>query len=273
MKDITVIGATGRLAIPIVRSLVDKGFRVKAIVRNTEKAIVSLPSTVEILKADLEDVPDLTNALRKTEYIYLHLASKDIEADFVPEIHGIQNVVDAVDKKSIKQIIQISGVGAVRPDFHARGEIYFTNEIRRKGFSILKNCGIPFTLLHASWFLDAISWFEKDDRIIIQGKQIHPIYWTNTLDFANVLMKSIGNESAYNRDLIVQGNKALTMLEAARLFNDICRNGKLRVEQEDDTLGLFAYFDNFKEELIAQDTWSLVGPPALAPADFFKTLQ
>ena len=38
MKKITVIGATGNLAVPVIKELVAKGVQVKAIVRDIQKA-------------------------------------------------------------------------------------------------------------------------------------------------------------------------------------------------------------------------------------------
>ena len=37
-KQITVIGVTGNIGVPVVKNLISADFRIKAIVRNTDKA-------------------------------------------------------------------------------------------------------------------------------------------------------------------------------------------------------------------------------------------
>ncbi len=64
-KQITVIGATGNIGVPVVKNLIRKGFRIKAIVRNTDRAkkLFDYSEHVEIVKADLQDVQSLQSAL------------------------------------------------------------------------------------------------------------------------------------------------------------------------------------------------------------------
>ena len=49
IKSIAFIGATGRLALPVIKVLAENGFAIRAIVRNVEKAKQLLPSNVEIV--------------------------------------------------------------------------------------------------------------------------------------------------------------------------------------------------------------------------------
>ena len=69
-KQISIIGATGNLGVPIVKNLVRLGYKVHAIVRNREKAMAlfgKMPD-VKISQADLRDVPALKTALKGTTH-------------------------------------------------------------------------------------------------------------------------------------------------------------------------------------------------------------
>jgi uncharacterized protein YbjT (DUF2867 family) len=59
-RTVAVIGATGKLAIPVVKELV-KSFQVRAIARSPDKARAVLPASVEIVQGDLKDPISLIN--------------------------------------------------------------------------------------------------------------------------------------------------------------------------------------------------------------------
>ncbi len=274
MKKLTVIGATGKLAVPIINQLLKKGVEVTAIVRDLTRAHNLLPDTVQFVHADLRDIKSLTVALSGVEYLYLNLSSDDPSAEFIPEYHGIANIVKALDKSTIKQIIQISGLAAVHSDFHTSAKTFFTNDIRLKGFQLIKDSNIPHTRMHASWFLDAIPWFFKDNKVTIYGDHRYPLFWTNTVDFADQLEAAIGNERAYNADFILQGNEGLTMMDAARIFADSVKSNveiaQLPISKELGKFGdLMSYFEEFEEQLVAQHTWDVLGTPKLNAATYF----
>ena len=129
MKQLTVIGATGKLGIPTVARLVENGVQIKAIVRNPATAKEKLPENVEIVQGDLSDVNSLKKALTGTEYLYLNLSAPDPSAEFITEIHGVQNILEATGTQ-LKQIIKISGLGALHPEFHPSGKMVIDNELR-----------------------------------------------------------------------------------------------------------------------------------------------
>lgn len=86
MKHITVIGATGKLGILTVKRLIENGISVTAIVRDTKKAKVILPTEVTLIEGNLEDVDSLKRALKNTEYLYLNLSAPDPYADLYPKL-------------------------------------------------------------------------------------------------------------------------------------------------------------------------------------------
>ena len=72
-KTLTVVGATGNLAIPVIRLLLEKEVQIKTVVRNPEKSKEVLPEDVEILYGDVTDVNSLKDAFKGSRHIYINL--------------------------------------------------------------------------------------------------------------------------------------------------------------------------------------------------------
>ncbi|MFZ5941247.1 MAG: SDR family oxidoreductase [Bacteroidota bacterium] len=221
-KNITVIGATGNLGAPVVKFLLDFGFTVKIIVRNREKAMRIFGSHPGLVTevADLQDVPALTAALKGTEYLYLNLATEALETSipFAPDREGLANILKAADRASIRQIITISGLGAL-DNVQEQGEKGFApNIIRKQGQRMLKEAGIPYTILHCTWFADSFVLFRRNGVYSVIGDTKNPVWFTNCYDLTRLIVNSHGNTAAMNREFPVQGNKGIPHPEAARTF-------------------------------------------------------
>jgi nucleoside-diphosphate-sugar epimerase len=221
-KQITVIGATGNLGAPVAKHLLNSGFQIKAIVRNPGKAnqIFAKHENIEIQQADLHDVDSLKKVLTNTEYLYLNLSTNtiNIETPFAEEREGIENILKAIDKESIKQIIAISGLGALDNVNTVQKFKFIPNIIRKQGHKLIKDSGIPYTILHCSWFIDSFIFFQRNKVYSVIGNANSTIYFTNCYDYAQNLINAIGNEKAFFKEFPVQGKTGYSHLAAAEDF-------------------------------------------------------
>ena len=62
MKKILVYGASGDQGIPLVNSLLNKGYSVRAVTRNPDEYKSEIDGEVEAVKADLFDINSLLTA-------------------------------------------------------------------------------------------------------------------------------------------------------------------------------------------------------------------
>ena len=151
-KEITLMGATGKIGMLTTLHLLQAGYRVKAVVRNVEKAEKSFGerSNFELVYGDLTDTDSLSKALKDTEYLYLNLSTMttDLKVPFANEREGVANILKAVDRERIKQILAISGLGAFKKDIVPEKYIFVPNLIRMQGHEMLRQSGIPYTILH-----------------------------------------------------------------------------------------------------------------------------
>ncbi len=292
-KQISIIGATGNLGVPVVKNLGGFGYKVNAIVRNREKANAlfgNIPE-VKISEADLKDQAALKTALKNTEYLYLNLSTQttNLKIPFATEREGIANILAALDKDCIKQIISLSGLGAFDNQQDSGKLTFIPNIIRKQGHKLIKESGIAYTILHCTWFSDSFVLYRRNNTYMVIGDTQNPVYFTNCYDFSCLLANAIGNTEAFYKEFPVQGNEGIKHPEAAKLFlSEFSENTKVK-NAPGWILGLAAvfnkemkfvkhmadYFHNSKEEFLAIDcgTYKILGKPELGISGYAKKIK
>lgn len=282
-KQISIIGATGNLGIPVTRNLLGFGYEVTLIVRNVDKAqkIYGNTKNVEIVEADLTDIKALQIALSNTEYLYLNLSTltTNIKAEFATEREGVANILRAINKNKIKQIIAISGLGAFDNVSSPSRFEFIPNIIRKQGHRLIKESGIPHTLLHCSWFADSFVFYRRKNIYSIIGSTENPIYFTNCYDYTIHLTNAIGNPNAFYKEFPIQGKIGYTHPEAAKkflkLFSESTKINVLPgwlvgilsifIEEMKFVKHMSDYSFASKEEFLAEEceTFKILGQPTL----------
>ena len=223
-KKISIIGGTGNLGVPVVKFLLKSGFEIKLIVRNVSKAqqLFETGTQLKLIEADLKNVTELKAALSDTEYLYLNLSTQatDINIPFSAEREGVDNILKALNQEHIKQIIVISGLGAFDNVYKPDGFEFIPNIIRKQGHKLLKNSGIPYTILHCSWFADSFIIYRRNNVYSVIGNTTDPIYFINAYDYTMQLIKAVGNPDAFYKEFPIQGDKGITHPAAAKTFLD-----------------------------------------------------
>ena len=287
-KSITVIGATGNLARPVIKNLVAKGVQVTAVVRDVEKAKAVLPREVKFVYADVSDVDSLKVALKgaETVYISLNTTSLDPSLPFHTEREGVINIVDAAKDNGVTHIMQIVGIDSLHEEFAAKGLIYQTNLIRIPGMDYIKESGINYTFFHCSFFLDSFPEFIQGGQFSIIGDHSYPIFYTNTTDLSMHIYNAIGNDKAYNQAFPVQGKEGISFPEAARIFLDefspkteiatytiaaIPEMG-FPAEEAEFMKHLLTYVEQLNEQPVSEQTWQILGEPTTTIKSFAKSL-
>jgi putative NADH-flavin reductase len=293
VKNITVIGGTGNLGAPVVKYLLDLDFEVNLIARDTEKAkrIFGNYQHIRISKADMKDIESLKIALSDTENLYLHLSTQtlDINTPFCNEREGIANILIAVNKKRIKQIIAISGLGALDNTTQSKSFQFIPNVIRKQGHKLIRESGIPYTLLHCSWFADSFVIYRRKNTYSVIGDTKNPLYFTNCYNYAVHLANAVANPKAFYREFPVQGREGFTHPEAAKNFNkiyspdtkvSILSHGLIKVlalfiKEMKFVRHMSEYFSKSTEAFLAEEygTYKILGEPKLSLAEYAIKLK
>ncbi|MBN2350697.1 MAG: SDR family oxidoreductase [Bacteroidales bacterium] len=290
---ISIIGGTGNLGVPVVKFLLQSGFEITLIVRNINKAkqLFQNSEKLQIIKADLKNVSELRSALSDTEYLYLSLSTPttDINIPFSAEREGVANILEAINKVKIRQIIAISGLGAFDNVHKPAGFKFVPNIIRKQGHKLIKNSGIPYTILHCSWFADSFVIYRRNNVYSVIGNTIDPIYFTNCYDYTKHLINVLGNPGAFFKEFPIQGDKGFTHPLAAKTFLDVySENTKIKLLPAGiiKFLALFSkemkyvkhmsdYFFDSSETFLAEEfnTYKILGSPFLSLTQYAEKLK
>ncbi|HEX9330929.1 MAG TPA: SDR family NAD(P)-dependent oxidoreductase, partial [Anaerolineales bacterium] len=116
---IAVTGASGLLGGNLVRELLARGQRVRALIHQDQRALSGLD--LEIVSADLNDPASLESALAGVDVVY-HLAGIiSLSMDSWDEVYGVnvlgtRNVVDACLRSGVKRLVHVSSTHSRQPE-------------------------------------------------------------------------------------------------------------------------------------------------------------
>jgi uncharacterized protein YbjT (DUF2867 family) len=288
VQTIAVVGATGRLGAPVARELA-KTFQVRALVRSPEKARTMLPANVEVVQADLRNVPSLRAALDGVDAIYLNLATEtaDPNLSFYEEREGVANLLVAIKGLPIRYIAKIGALGAYPPALAGLKSNMVPNLIRLEGHALIAASGIPHTFFAPPHFMELLPNMIQGRALQWVGNTSIKVYWISVTDYARQVVKAFQHPETVPTDVPVQGPEAITVRQAIKLFVAnydptlkiriaplwVMRliglfNPKMRFVAR-----LFAYFGNHEDPFYAGQTWQALGKPTTTLVDFAKGLR
>lgn len=268
IQKIAFFGATGRLGLPVAQEMLAAGYVVKAFCRNPFLAKARLPESIETVSTDLEDVKTIAKNLKDCAVVYINLSTETLRSNksFYAEREGIRNIVEAAQLTGIRQILKIGVLGSY-PYANHQKTYFFPNEIKRQGHHFIENSPIPFTIFHPSSFEESLLFAQKENVIQWIGKPIGH-YWTNTQDYARLVVNAIDNPRAFGKHYAVQGKVKKTYLQVFESFKQQNTALKLQVsplglmkflgyfnEKMEVLAALFAYFAQNPEKYYSENTW------------------
>ncbi|OUU01975.1 MAG: hypothetical protein CBB92_03135 [Flammeovirgaceae bacterium TMED32] len=68
-QPVLVFGANGKLGIHVVNQALDKGYKIKAFVRNPEKYTLTKGQDIEVVKGDATNITDVKHAIEGADII------------------------------------------------------------------------------------------------------------------------------------------------------------------------------------------------------------
>jgi len=164
INKIFVTGATGNQGGATVKSLLDKGFSVKALVRNALNAKFDPHKNLEIIKGDLNEISSYRQQLQDCDGVFCNLVFKyGIEK----EIKQGFELINASKESNIKYFVYSSVIGCDQntgiPHWESKNKI--ENHI--------KASGINYTILRPSSLYENLLIPQVKSRIL-KGKLVLP---------------------------------------------------------------------------------------------------
>lgn len=150
MYAITAI--TGRVGGALAETLLAKGCRVRAIVRERAKGEIWAARGCEVAVADVEDVARLTGAFEGVKGAFILLPPMFDPAPGFPEAKAMIAVIrEALARALPPKLVVLSTIGANAAQPNLLNALRFLEEA-------LADLPIPITFLRAAWFMENAQW-------------------------------------------------------------------------------------------------------------------
>ena len=219
-RKVLVTGATGRQGGAVVRHLLPKGWKLRALTRNPQShAAQSLARQgLELIHGDLEDAASVARAAAGVYGIY---SVQDFWAVGARrEVQQGKNVADAAKKVGVKHFVYSSVGGAERntgiPHWESKWEVE----------KYIRSLGLPATVIRPVTFMETY-YIDQVEIGILKGKLADPIradkpYQTiATDDIGAFVALAFGRPLEFiGKELEIAGSE-LTNPEAAKIFSRV----------------------------------------------------
>jgi uncharacterized protein YbjT (DUF2867 family) len=219
-KTVLVTGATGRQGGAVVRHLLPKGWKLRALTRNpTNHAAQELARQgVELAQGDLEDPASLSGAIKGVYGVY---SVQDFWAVGAKrEVIQGKNLADAAKKAGVQHFVYSSVGGAERntgiPHWESKWEVE----------QHVRSLGLPATVIRPAAFMETY-YIDQVEIGILKGKLADPIradkpYQTIATDDigAFVALAFERPQEFIGKALEIAGSE-LTNPEAAKVFSRV----------------------------------------------------
>jgi NAD(P)H dehydrogenase (quinone) len=199
-----IMGITGRVGGAIAENLLAQGERIRAIVRNPEKAARLRDRGAEIVIADVDDPDALASAFEGTDGVFLMVPPNFAPAPGFPEVRKtLASYRTALAKALPRKAVYLSSIGAEQTS--GLGLITGSHLLEQT----LGDLPIAHAFLRAGWFMENHAWDVATARS--EGKIFSNLY---PLDhkFSLVATADIGKAGA---DVLRQEWKGTRYIEVA----------------------------------------------------------
>ena len=167
---VVVAGATGRTGQKAVDALLADGYRVRAFVRNIDRARAVLPASIEFSEGDIRQRSTIDNALVGATALISTIGAGFDDPLNSPEIVdylGVRSLAEAANSAGIKNFVLVSSGGVTHED-HILNQ-RFNNVLmwKFKGEEAVRNSGVPYTIVRPGGLTDEPG--GKNTIIFLQG--------------------------------------------------------------------------------------------------------
>ncbi len=220
---ILVAGATGVLGSEIVRRLLARGEKVRAMVRatsNGESVERLRKAGAQTVVADLKDRGSLGPACAGVAGVITGVTAittaKEGDSFDATDGEGNKALIDAARKAGVKKFVLVSFNTELAPDCPLRSA-------KKSAEEHLKKSGLDYTILHPSLFFE--SWLGPmlfADPVAgtakIYGSGKHPIRYIAVADVAELAVQSLSTAAASKATIPFGGPEEISQRDAVGIF-------------------------------------------------------
>jgi uncharacterized protein YbjT (DUF2867 family) len=207
---ILVIGGTGMLGEPVVRSLAGAGHRVRVLTRSPERAAKKLEGVCDLAKGDVDDRESLARALEGCDGVHVNLNGA---GDWDFERRGAQAVAALAPNAGVQRVSLISGASTCE-----QNAWFPMTRAKLDAEQAVRSGSVPFSIFRCTMFMETLPNFVRDGKAMVLGRQPHPWHWLAAADFAAMVARAFELPEAAGKVFHIRGPEALTMMQAVQVY-------------------------------------------------------
>ena len=222
---ILVAGATGQLGSEIVKRLLGRGQKVRALVRHTsapDKVAALQAAGAEIVRGDLKEPETLRGACAGVRGVISTVSmittGRESDSFEATDGTGTKHLIDAARGAGVEEFIFVSFDTTRLPEAPL-------TIAKREVEEYLKRSGMTYTILHPSLFME--SWLgpmlfadPSAATAKIYGDGTHKIPYVATADVAELVVQCVGNPVASNAVIPFGGPEPISQRDAVKIFEE-----------------------------------------------------
>jgi uncharacterized protein YbjT (DUF2867 family) len=221
---IFVVGATGMLGGALVRRLLERGDRVRALVRDDAGERALTEAGAETVRGDLKDAASLAEACDgiSTLITTANSAARGGEDNVeTVDLEGNRNLIEAASRAGVEHFVFLSAEGE-----DPESQVPF---LRAKGITSarVRESDIAYTVLVPNLYMDVwiplvvLAPVASGRPITIVGEGARKHYLVAADDVAGFAVTAVHSEDARNRDLLIGGPEALSWRDVISTFERV----------------------------------------------------
>ena len=218
--SILVVGATGGTGKEVVRQAREAGYKVRALVRDADKARAQLGSDVELVVGDVRTGAGVAAAVRGVDYVVSALGSNvRNDPSNTPErvdYGGVRDLVNAAASAKVKHFVLVSSMGVTHDD-HPLNKMFGNILVwKRKGEEAVRASGVPYTIVRPGGLLDTPG--GKAGIRAFQGDDLKNNGRIPRADVAAVCLNALGNPRAASTTFEIVSGAEVSSVDWSGLF-------------------------------------------------------
>ena len=258
---ILVSGASGYIGGRLVPELLERGYRLRVMVRTHSPEFKQKWPEAEIVVADAMDIDSLDDAFKgvHTAYFLIHSLLMGPEKLAQQEVIAAENFRKKAEKHKLQRIIYLCGLGNIKSSLSSH------LSSRMKVAEILQKGSVPVTILRAAIIIGSGS---ASYEIIMNLVKNMPFMlipkWANTLcqpigirDVIKYLVGSLEKDETIGRQFDIGGKDVLSYISMIKTIATIMDKKCYLIPSPISNYKLYAYFAGLVTPVPAQITMCL----------------
>ncbi|NJK44171.1 MAG: alpha/beta fold hydrolase [Pleurocapsa sp. SU_196_0] len=220
-KLVLVTGATGKQGGAVVRHALKRGFKVRALTRDSSKPAAQrlTQAGVDVCEGDLENLPSLQRALEGVYGVFSVQNFWEKGVGYHGEIRQARNLATAAKNASVTHFVQSSIAGCD----HAPGVEHFASKLEIE--KIVRSLGLPFTFIRTVFFMENFTTPPSDKFVLpMLSGALRPnlrFHMLSVEDIGALSVKSLEQPEVYLGRTIDLAGDSLTVAQIKQLYSRV----------------------------------------------------